>query len=688
MPQVFMELFSEEIPARMQAAAAKELVSIIEQSLNALAPREIRGFYGPRRIAARAVVDSEAPAAETEIRGPKLTASAAAVDGFLRKHQAKREALVEQKGYFVLARLDIARSAESLIAENLTIALTQFRWPKSMRWGQSGGFAWVRPLRRIVCLLDQNVIPITIGPITSANVSEGHRFLAPGTFIVRSAEQWELELERRFVIADAAKRRAAIKAGLRQLTASRDIDVVMDEALLDEVTGLVEWPVARIGRIEPHHMELPPEVRELTMKANQRYFAVRHTNGTPAPWFAFISNIEAEDGGEAIVAGNERVLRARLADAEHFYALDRRHPLDFYLPKLKFMTFHTKLGSQFDRALRIANLARGIAIALGVNTEMAARAEKAGLLCKADLVTGMVGEFPELQGIMGGYYADDPVIAAAIRTHYLPRGPSDPLPGGGAIDLITADASRPQPHNEYLKPETKIGCAVALADKFDMLREFFSINEMPSGAGDPYGLRRTALGIVRILVAGNYRLNLYDWCGENVKIVEFIVERLRVQLRNEGRRHDALSAVFAVDQSFDIVRLILVTDAVLAFQATEDGSNLLAAYRRGVNILRIENAKDGPHEGAVDPSLLIDAIEISLSHSLDLSAKSIAEALLAEEYTSAMMGLANLRAPVDAFFDGVTVNADDPALRRNRLRLLARLRDVMHRIADFSKLEG
>ncbi|SIR24890.1 glycyl-tRNA synthetase beta chain [Acidiphilium rubrum] len=561
------------------------------------------------------------------------------------------------------------RSANDFIVKELSDVLLKFPWPKSMRWGQSGTLLWVRPLRRIVCLLDHRVVPLVVGPITASNLSEGHRFLAPGTFKVVNAAQWQAELLRRRVIADAPARRAMIADGLQREAQALGLSIVKDDGLLDEVTGLVEYPVPLIGRIEQRFMALPPEVRELSMKVNQRYFSTRDAVGEPAPYFAFVANIEASDGGAAIIAGNERVLRARLADAEHFWAQDRQHPLEDYLPKLKSVVFHAKLGTQFERAERIAKLAREIAEKLGADSQEIDAAERAGRLCKADLVTGMVGEFPELQGIMGGYYAGE-AVGAAIRRHYQPKGPSDEVPQG------------------------IVPCAVALADKLDTLREFFRIGETPTGSGDPYALRRAALGVVRIILENDLQLHLRSLLDDAV--FDFLIERFRVKLRGEGKRFDVVNAILANMADDDLLRIQQRGDALESFTKTDDGANLLVAYRRGVNILRIENEKDGPHVGEVDESALVEDAEIKLSIAIHTLETRLSHAphlngpgvLDQRNFDTALQGLASLRSPVDAFFKDVTVNAEDPALRRNRLRLLAKLRDVMHRVADFSKLEG
>ncbi len=662
MAAFFLELFSEEIPARMQAQAAANLAKIVGEVLAPVQPRDVATFYGTRRIALAADISPEMPASETELRGPKLGAPAQAIDGFLRKNQAERAELVEAGGHFLLRRRAAARPAADMILADLGKALAGFPWPKSMRWGQSGAFTWVRPLRRIVCLLDGAVVPIALGPVVASDLSEGHRFLAPGSFKVVDAAQWQAELLRRRVIADAPARRAMIEDGLQREAQALGLSIVKDDGLLDEVTGLVEYPVPLIGRIEQRFMALPPEVRELSMKVNQRYFSTRDAAGAPAPYFAFVANVEASDGGAAIIAGNERVLRARLADAEHFWAQDRQHPLEDYLPKLKSVVFHAKLGTQFERAERIAGLSREIGRRLGKTDRLTFLAEAAGRLCKADLTTGMVREFPELQGIMGGYYADNFEVAQAIRTHYQPKGPSDDVPH----DIVP--------------------CAVALADKIDMLREFFQVGEKPTGSGDPYALRRAALGVIRIVVENELRIRLDNFVDHEV--FAFLIERLRIKLRSEGRRFDALNAVLASAPEYELYLIQLRVDSLEKFLGTSDGKALLIGYRRAVNILRNAETKDGSFSQHFDFGLIELSEEFRLGVEILEAEHEIDRLLERGDFTVALRCLASLRSPVDAFFKDVTVNAEDPALRRNRLRLLAKLRDVMHRVADFSKLEG
>ena len=675
MPELLLELFSEEIPARMQARAADDLMRLLGDALAALRPEGMQTFHGPRRIALFATVQAALPASSTVERGPRASAPEAALAGFLRKHGATRDQAAQEGEYWVLTKTSPAIEAAALVASALPPLLRRFPWPKSMRWGAGSAFTWVRPLRRILCLLDGRVVPFSLADgtddghgIVSGNETEGHRYHAPGAFMVSGFGEWHDGLRARRVIPAAGERRRLVQEGIAALAAAEGLHVVPDDGLLDEVAGLVEWPVTLLGRIDDAYMDLPPEVMQVSMRVNQRYFALRHADGTAAPRFGFAANIEATDGGAAIVAGNERVLRARFSDARHFWDLDRRTPLADRVAALDGVTFHAKLGSQGDRVRRIVALSRHIAPHVGADPDLAARA---ALLAKADLTAGMVGEFPELQGVMGGYYArhdgEDAQVAGAVRDHYSPKSPNDPVP------------SEP------------VAIAVALADKLDQLAAFFAVGEVPTGSGDPFALRRAALGVIRIVRENRLRLPLRQAFGSDAPtdaLLAFIADRLRVQLRSEGARHDVLAAVFAAGADDDITRLLARTDAVAAFLATPDGRDLLAASRRAANILRIEDKRDGPHAGPLDPALLVQAEEQALAAALDAAEPAVETDIAAERYADAMAALAALRPPLDAFFDKVTVNAPDPALRLNRLRLLARVTDAMGRAADFSQIEG
>jgi glycyl-tRNA synthetase beta chain len=562
--------------------------------------------------------------------------------------------------------------------------LRRFPWPKSMRWGGTSGFNWVRPLRRICCLLDGQAVPFSLATenddghgLAADAFTEGHRFLAPGAFEVSSAAQWQEALRERYVIADPAEREASIARQIGMCATAASVSIMEDAGLISEVTGLVEWPVALRGQIDDAFMDLPPEVMQVSMRVNQRYFATRTQDGRAAPYFVFVANVTAPDGGAAIVAGNERVLRARFSDARHFWDQDRRTPLAGRVAALDGVVFHAALGTQGERVARLERLAETLAPLVGASSEQAARA---ALLAKADLTTGMVGEFPELQGVMGFYYArhdgEAEAVAEAVRDHYAPKGPSDPV------------------------PSAKVSVAVALADKLDQLTGFFAVGEKPTGSGDPYALRRAALGVIRLIRENGLRIGLRAVLREAAapvagdaaakvadEVLAFIAERLRVQLRSEGARHDVLAAVFAAGADDDLVRVLARSAAVAGLLVTEDGTNLLAAYRRAANILRIEDRKDGPHDGEILEPLLRDLAEQAL-HSQLQNIALVQNCIAQEQFADAMTILAGFRAPLDTFFEKVTVNDEKPGLRRNRLNLLASVRRAMNSVADFSAIEG
>ena len=521
--------------------------------------------------------------------------------------------------------------------------------------------------------------------LVASDLTEGHRTLSGGAIAVTGIGHWIATLAERHVIVDTAERRRRIAAGLADAAAVAELSLVPDDALLDEVAGLVEWPVPLLGRIDDRHMDLPPEVMQVSMRVNQRFFALRDADGRAAARFAFVANILPADGGALIIAGNQRVLAARFSDARHFWDIDRRTRLIDRLPALDGVTFHARLGTQGERARRLQALSARLAGLLGADPEHAARA---ALLAKCDLTTGMVGEFPELQGVMGGYYArhdgEPPAVADAVAAHYGPRGPGDAVPVGA------------------------VSVAVALADKLDTLAGFFAIGERPGGSGDPYALRRAALGAIRIVRERRLRLDLVASLAAAVAgypaatrddaappalvaaLGGFIAERLRVQLRAEGARHDVLSAVTAVadKDTLDLVALLDRTDAVAALLGTDDGRNLLAAARRAANILRIEERKDGPHDRSPEPDLFEQDEERALAAALGDASGTIGTAMEREHHHVAMAAMARLREPLDRFFDRVTVNAEAPALRRNRLALLAAIRHTLTRVADFSLIKG
>ncbi|MBC9207255.1 glycine--tRNA ligase subunit beta [Roseomonas aerophila] len=749
MPELLLELFSEEIPARMQAKAAEDLARLLGDALKGagLAAQDVRSFYGPRRLALVATLPAAtAPVAE-EVAGPAPDAPERALVGFLgkvglgeaeiatiRQHaeafaasgepQAWTAGGVglairkEKKGGKLLASLNKpAISIADLLAQHLPELLRRFPWPKSMRWGGTSQFVWVRPLKRILCLFDGQVVPFSLAQgeddghgLASSNQTEGHRLMSPGVFAVRDFADYAAQLAARHVVIDPTERTKLVRDGIAALAAAEGVEIVPDQGLLAEVGGLVEWPVPLLGRIDDAFMDLPAELMRTTMRVNQRYFALRKPDGSAAPFFALAANIAATDGGTAIIAGNERVLRARLSDARFFWDQDRKQALESFLPKLSSVVFHAKLGTQGQRVQRLEKLARFLAPKLGADVALATRA--AGL-AKADLATGLVGEFPELQGIIGRYYAlhhgEAPQVAEAIAAHYRPAGPGDSVP------------------NE------PVAITVALADKIDQLAGFFAADERPTGSGDPYALRRAALGIIRIIRENGLRLDLAEvfaeaffgfpqavgstaepefgmavaseklnsgWQPEPKSdyppmvaafaagLMDFLAERLRVQLRAEGQRHDVLAATLGAGTDADLVRLLARTDALRQFLEGEDGANLLTASRRGANILRIEDKKDGPHQPATDTALLAADEEKALAAALDAAAPAVDAALAAEDYSAAMAAMAKLRHPVDAFFEQVVVNDPDAALRRNRLGLLARLRALTDRVADLAKIES
>ena len=719
MPELLIELFSEEIPARMQVRAAEDLAKALHTQLGALMPAAPRSFSGPRRLAVVGEMAARAETAPKEERGPRVGAPEAALEGFLRKHGASREQLVQEGQFWVLHKPGEVLEAADLLARAVPAVLRNFPWPKSMRWGTSP-FLWVRPLQRVVCLLGGEAVRFPLEHhIVSGDATEGHRVMAPGGFRVTDFASYQAGLRDRRVVLDAAERMALIRDGVARLAAAEGLEVVPDEGLLAEVAGLVEWPVPLLGSIDAAFMDLPPEVMRTTMRINQKYFALRHPDGRAAPRFALVANIEAIDGGRALVAGNERVLRARLSDARFFWDLDRKQKLEDYLPKLETVVFHAKLGTQGERVRRLVALAEVIAGQIGADVGHAMRAAK---LAKADLATGMVGEFPELQGVMGRYYAlgqhEPAQVAEAVAEHYRPLGAGDAVPTDG------------------------VAIAVALADKLDQLAGFFTIGEFPTGSADPFALRRAALGVYRIVAEKKITADLpklwraainmimqtpvgqshvarltddkaterryseiFQGAGDlplgdaaHVEMTvgiahHFLIDRVINDLRAKGLRHDYVAAalgrlVKVADLPSDIASLSFKAFALRGLIESADGANLLAAYRRAANILRIEEKKDGPHNQPVDPRLLAQLEEQALHAALDQAAPQAARLLAEERFGEAMAALATLRAPLDAFFDKIMVNAPEPELRRNRLALLARLRAAMDSVADLSKIEG
>lgn len=650
----------------MQVQAARDLERMARERLaeQGFLPEAMTAFAGPRRLTLVIEGLPEAQADRTEERkGPRVGSPEKAMEGFLRSTGLTMDQLVDQDGVWFAKIERKGRPTPEIIAEMVEAIVRNFPWPKSMTWGR-GTLRWVRPLKRIVCLFDGTVVPISIDGIESGDVTEGHRFMGEAQpFRVKDFDTYRDGLTAHFVVLDVEERKARILDAARTLCFARNLELVEDEGLLNEVAGLAEWPTPVLGDMDPDFLDLPPEVIRTSMRTHQKYFAVRNpATGGLAPHFITVANIQAADGGAAIAAGNAKVLSARLSDARFFWDEDRKLRLEDRLEKLKGVTFHAKLGAMSDRVARITDLARSLAPRVGADPDAAAQAAR---LAKADLVTGMVGEFPELQGLMGGYYAQaeglPADVAEAIRDHYKPQGPGDALPAG------------------------PVGAALALADKLDSLIGFFGIDEKPTGSRDPYALRRSALGVIRIVLEGGIRLPLRELAGD--ELVAFFADRLKVLLRDQGRRHDLVDAVFALGDD-DLVRIVARVEALDGFLTTEDGANLLAGYKRATNILRAEEKKGAMPSG---PAIAMDgapAAETALVAALAGVEPAVAQALAAEDFVAAMQALSGLRGPVDAFFEQVLVNAEDPAERDNRLRLLSQVRDAMGRVADFSQVTG
>ena len=778
MPDLLLELFSEEIPARMERQAAEDLKRLVT---NALVERNLlyegaQSFVTPRRLTLHVVGLPAAQAhSHEERKGPRVGAPDAAIQGFLKSAGLKsiEDARVEtdpKKGQFYVAVIEKpGRETKDAIAEIIPAIIRSFPWPKSMRWGDykpadatkgaldgsgrlsetffPGGFSgrntlrWVRPLRGIVCTFATQhetveVVDFDVGAhgLKAGDVTWGHRFMAPQPIRVRRFDDYVDALQKAKVVLDADRRKAIILADAKNLAFAQGLTLVEDEGLLEEVAGLVEWPVVLMGEFEAAFLDLPPEVIRATIRANQKCFVLRDGGGKLANKFILVSNLVAPDGGAAIAAGNGRVVRARLSDARHFWNTDLmflpdgshrvEYPLDEHLKKLDRVVFHEKLGTQGERIARIEALARELAPKIGADADLAARAAH---LAKADLATEMVGEFPELQGLMGRYYAtkqdEDPSVAEAVEDHYKPQGPNDRIP---------------------ISP---VSIAVALADKLDTLVGFWAIDEKPTGSKDPYALRRAALGVVRIVLENGLRLPLqdliirqlsglvgsllrarrFDWPSEQrwfaaadidakltfandllaklatespfdvpsivnatADLLTFFADRLKVYLREKGARHDLIDAVFALPGQDDLLMIVRRVEALGKLLDTEDGKNLLAGYRRAANILRAEEKKDGAEAfaGKHDQTELAPPAERYLADVVASAGAAVRQHVAAEDFQGAMRALATLRAPVDAFFLDVTVNDPDPQTRVNRLRLLNELREAMHAVADFSKVAG
>ncbi|WP_300395709.1 glycine--tRNA ligase subunit beta [Henriciella sp.] len=738
MADLLLELFSEEIPARMQAKAEADLKAALEKGLAEAGVEFERAvaLSGPRRLA---VCVEGLPAKSADVKeekkGPKVGAPEKAVEGFLRGagltsiDEAEVRSDPKKGDFYVAVREVPGRPLQDIVAELVPEIVRGFHWPKSMRWGR-GELRWVRPLQRVLCVFDGKVVDFEIDSLKSGNQTEGHRIMGRGPFEITSFEDYKRVLESDgCVVLSREDRRLLIDEQAHVTCLEKGLELVEDKGLLDEVTGLAEWPVVILGEMDPDFLTLPSEVIQLSMRTHQKYFAVRDPKtGDLAPNFVVVANIEAADGGEAIAAGNSRVLSARLDDARFFWDNDRKMPLEEMAKKLSTIDFKKELGTIADKVERVAALARELAPKVGAEPDVA---ERAARLAKADLVSGMVGEFPELQGVMGGYYAREQgeadAVATAIAEHYKPVGASDDVP------------SEP------------VSIAVALADKLDTLVGFWAIDEKPTGSKDPFALRRAALGVVRIILENEVRVGLqttvirpfaragvrivlqraverqdkiqelFDagvltenqanrlllesieqanqerdlalgdeaWAKTSVVIQDllaFFADRLKQYLRDAGARHDLIDAVFALGED-DLVLIVKRVEALGAFLESDDGANLLAGYKRAANILKAEEKKDGKaYDGAPDPKLFEQEEERALAEAITESVAAAEAALQAEDFEKAMGALSSLRPPVDAFFDAVTVNAERPELRQNRLLILGSIRDALHRVADFSKV--
>ncbi|MDX3967697.1 MAG: glycine--tRNA ligase subunit beta [Bradyrhizobium sp.] len=698
MPDLLLELFSEEIPARMQGKAADDLRRMVTDKLVAegLVYEGAKAFATPRRLALTVHgIPARQPDLKTERRGPKIGAPDAAVQGFLKATGLKSldEAKIQRdpKGDFYIGLIEKpGRDAIDVLAEILPVIIRTFPWPKSMRWGarsgKPGSLNWVRPLHAITATFgleteEPDVVKFSVDGIEAGQTTYGHRFLAPAAISVRRFEDYEAKLLDAKVVLDPERRKDAILTDAKQLAFAQGFELVEDQNLLDEVAGLVEWPVVLMGSFEPEFLATPAEVIRATIRNNQKCFVVSDAKtGKLANKFILVANIEATDGGKTIIAGNERVIRARLSDAKFFYETDLKTKLEERLPKFEQIVFHEKLGTQAERIKRIERLAAEIAPLVGADV---AKATRAAHLAKADLLTEVVGEFPEVQGLMGKYYAlaqgEDASVAAACEEHYKPQGPADRV------------------------PTDPVSVAVALADKIDTLVGFWAIDEKPTGSKDPYALRRAALGVIRLIAENALRLSLMKvaasaLAGLSVKpadaqklpsdLLAFFADRLKVQLREQGARHDLVDAVFALGGQDDLLMIVRRVEALGKFLDTDDGKNLLAGTKRASNILSIEEKKDKrSFDGAPDTALYSLDEEKALAKAIGEVKAEASAAVAKEDFAAAMSAMAKLRPPVDAFFDKVRVNDDDAKVRENRLKLLNEIRSATRAVADFSKIQ-
>jgi glycyl-tRNA synthetase beta chain len=698
MPDLLLELFSEEIPARMQAKAADDLRRMVTDKLVAegLVYEGAKAFATPRRLA---LTVHGIPARQADLKeerkGPRVGGPEAAIAGFLKAAglSSLDEAQIQRdpkKGDFYVALIEKpGRATLDVLAEILPVIIRTFPWPKSMRWGarsaRPGALSWVRPLHAITATFgleteEPDVVKFAIDGIETGQTTFGHRFMAPQAVAVRRFEDYEAKLLEAKVVLDPERRKDTILTDAKQLAFAQGFELVEDQVLLDEVAGLVEWPVVLMGSFDQEFLSIPGEVIRATIRNNQKCFVLRDPKTEKlANKFILTSNIEASDGGKAIVAGNERVIRARLSDAKFFYETDLKTKLEDRLPKFEQIVFHEKLGTQGERIKRIERLAAEIAPLVGADVE---KTKRAAHLAKTDLLTDVVDEFPELQGLMGKYYAlaqgEDASVAAASEEHYKPQGPNDRV------------------------PTDPVSVAVALADKIDTLVGFWAIDEKPTGSKDPYALRRAALGVIRLIVENKLRFPILKAAAaasvdRSTKVgldqlasdlLSFFADRLKVQLREQGARHDLVDAVFALEGQDDLLMVVRRVEALGKFLDTDDGKNLLAGTKRASNILSIEEKKDKrKFDGAPEPSLYSLAEEKALADAIDLAKVGASVAVMNEDFESAMSAMAKLRPAVDAFFDKVKVNDDDPKVRENRLTLLNEIRVATRAVADFSKIQ-
>ncbi len=685
MTELLLEILSEEIPARMQAKAAEDLKRLVCDGLKKAGLKfdNAEAHVTPRRLIL--VVDglpAATPDVSEERKGPKVGAPEQALAGFMKASgfssidEAEIRELPKGEFYFAVVEKK-GQATATVLGDIIPGALQSLPWPKSMRWAVHK-LRWVRPIQSLTCVFGGAVVPFEFGPRSTGNETVGHRFLAPEAITVSNFADYKDKLRAANVMIDRAERRELIRVEATALAKAEGLTLKDDKGLLEEVAGLIEWPVVLIGTIDREFMDVPPEVLITSMKKHQKYFSCLDKGGNLANRFIVVANTIAADGGKTIVAGNERVLRSRLSDAKFFWDQDRKTTLSSKAPALKDRVFHAKLGTLDEKIDRVQALA--VEITAFVSDANKDKVRSAARLAKADLSTGMVGEFPDLQGVIGRYYAlndgENADVADAIADHYSPQGPGDTCPS---------------------KP---VSVCIALADKIDTLCGFWSIDEKPTGSKDPFALRRAALGIIRLILENGLRVPLILLLTASqdlfkvkddlsADLLSFFADRLKVHLKEQGVRHDHIDAVFALGDEDDLVRLLARVKALSEFLTSDDGENLVIACRRAANILKIEEKKDGRrYSEQVDASLLDQVEEKALFEELDVVSGVITSAVEEERFGDAMLALAKLRGPVDAFFDAVTVNADDAALRENRLKVLAMIRSALDGVADFSKIEG